>query len=80
MKAITNIRLTTQKLASRLYSVAPTRADKQRGASALEYIVLAAAIIFIVGVLASNNQVRNTLKGAFDNLFSDAENAGQQQP
>ncbi|MBL7252056.1 Flp family type IVb pilin [Alloalcanivorax marinus] len=74
MKAITNIRLTTQKLAARLYSVAPTRADKQRGASALEYIVLAAAIIFVVGILATNDTVQTTLQTAFTQLFTDATN------
>ena len=73
MKAITNIRLTARKLATRLHSAAPTRADKQRGASALEYIVLAAAIIFIVGILATNTTVQTTLETAFNNLFTDAE-------
>ncbi|MFP1677117.1 Flp family type IVb pilin [Alloalcanivorax sp. C16-2] len=77
MKAITNIRLTTQKLAARLYSVAPTRADKQRGASALEYIVLAAAIIVIVGVLATVfGGESNPLSDAFSSLFSTAQGVG----
>ena len=72
MKAIDNIRFTTQKLAARLYSVAPSRADKQRGASALEYIVLAAVIIFVVGALATNDTVQKALNDAFSKLFSDA--------
>jgi len=77
MKAITNIQLITQKLAARLYTAAPTRADKQRGASALEYIVLAAAIIAIVGVLATLwGDGNNPLSRAFQQLFSDAQTPG----
>ena len=34
----------------RLYTQLPGRARNQRGASALEYIVLAAALIIIIGV------------------------------
>ncbi|WP_375177428.1 hypothetical protein [Marinobacter mobilis] len=46
---------------------------QQKGATALEYIVLAAAIIIIVGVLASNTTVQTTLTNAFNNLFTNAQ-------
>lgn len=46
---------------------------QQKGATALEYIVLAAAVIIIVGVLATNTDVQDALTGAFTNLFDDAQ-------
>jgi Flp pilus assembly pilin Flp len=61
----------------RLYTQLPGRARNQRGASALEYIVLAAAIIVIVGVLATLfGDGENPLTDAFSDLFSSASNAG----
>ena len=60
----------------RLYTQLPGRARNQRGASALEYIVLAAALIIIIGVLATNQTVQTTINSAFSNLFTDASNAG----
>ena len=72
MKSIIHLHFGLQKLAVRLFGGVSTRADKQRGASALEYIVLAAAIIFIVGILSTNTTVQTTLENAFNNLFSDA--------
>jgi len=74
MKSLTVFTNVSQQLAARLFSRGRTQADKQRGASALEYIVLAAAIIFIVGILATNATVQNTLQSAFENLFSSAQN------
>lgn len=56
----------------RLYTQMPGRARNQRGASALEYIVLAAALIIIIGVLATNDTVKDTFETAFQNLFTDA--------
>lgn len=47
--------------------------ERQRGATALEYIVLAAAVIIIVGVLAASG-VGETLVDAFTDLFTDATN------
>lgn len=64
-------------LMARLYTRSSGRARKQRGASALEYIVLAAALIIIIGVLSQNQGVRTALNTAFSNLFSDAQTAGQ---
>jgi len=74
MKSLTIFTNVSQQLAARLFCRGRTQADKQRGASALEYIVLAAAIIFIVGILATNTTVQNTLQSAFENLFSSAQN------
>ncbi|TBW51843.1 hypothetical protein EZI54_16515 [Marinobacter halodurans] len=48
----------------------------QRGASALEYIVLAAAIIGIVTLLITQTDVGTTFTGAFEGLFDDAANPG----
>ncbi len=72
MKSSTVFTNASQQRAARLFSRGRTQADKQRGASALEYIVLAAAIIFIVGILATNETVQTTLENAFKQLFSDA--------
>ena len=74
MKSLTVFTTASQQLAARLFSRGRTQADKQRGASALEYIVLAAAIIFIVGILATNTTVQTTFQNAFENLFSSAQN------
>ena len=68
MKAITNIRFTTQKLAARLYSVAPTRADKQRGASALEYIVLAAVIVIAIITALTTTDIATKITGTFQEI------------
>ncbi|MGB2247521.1 MAG: Flp family type IVb pilin [Alcanivorax sediminis] len=65
-----------QSLMARLFTRMPGRAHGQRGASALEYIVLAAALIIIIGVLATNTTVQDALNSAFENLFADASNAG----
>ena len=73
MKSLTIFTSVSQQLAARLFSRGRTQADKQRGASALEYIVLAAAIIFIVGILATNETVQTTLETAFNNLFTEAQ-------
>lgn len=53
--------------------LAMTAPKQQKGATALEYIVLAAAIIVVVGVLASNTTVQTALETAFSNLFTDAQ-------
>ena len=73
MKSLTIFTTASQRLAARLFSRGRTQADKQRGASALEYIVLAAAIIFIVGILATNDTVQTSLEDAFEGLFDSAE-------
>ena len=70
MKAITNIRFTTQKLAARLYSVAPTRADKQRGASALEYIVLAAVIVIAIITALTTTEIGSKITETFTQIVN----------
>lgn len=45
---------------------------RQKGATALEYIVLAAAVIVILGVLATNDGVQSAVNSAFTGLFSEA--------
>lgn len=56
--------------------LAMTSPKQQQGATALEYIVLAAAIIIIIGVLATSTTVQDALTGAFEGLFSDATSGG----
>lgn len=48
--------------------------SKQKGASALEYIVLAAALIGILTVLATSD-VGTQVVSAFTSLFTDATSA-----
>ena len=73
---MSTLTMISQFIFARLYTQLPGRARKQRGASALEYIVLAAALIIIIGVLATNSTVQDALEGAFEGLFQSAETAG----
>ena len=75
MKSLTIFTNVSQQLAARLFSRGHTQADKQRGASALEYIVLAAAIIIIVGFALNNPTVKASLQSTFEGLFDSAETA-----
>jgi len=77
---MSTLTMISQFIFTRLYSQLPGRARKQRGASALEYIVLAAALIIIIGVLATNSTVQDALESAFEGLFSSAETAGAGTP
>jgi len=45
---------------------------KQRGASSLEYIMLAAVIIAVLALLTSDNRLGNTVRDAFTDLFTEA--------
>ncbi len=76
---MSTLTMISQFVFARLYTQLPGRARKQRGASALEYIVLAAALIIIIGVLSQNQAVRTALNGAFTDLFDSAQTAGQGQ-
>ncbi len=69
---MSTLTMIAQFVFARLYTQLPGRARKQRGASALEYIVLAAALIIIIGVMATNGTVSTALETAFTNLFTDA--------
>lgn len=62
----------TQRVAANLSVVGWSARDRQRGASALEYIVLAAAVIIIIGVLANTPTVRDAVREAFESLFDSA--------
>ncbi|GGJ99379.1 hypothetical protein GCM10007426_30570 [Alloalcanivorax dieselolei] len=53
MKMIRSFNAATQSLMARLYTQMPTRSNRQRGASALEYIVLAAVIVIAVAAGAA---------------------------
>lgn len=64
----------SRRLTAKAY--AATLPRKQQGATALEYIVLAAAIIIIIGVLSTNSTVQDTLSNAFNQLFTDAASTG----
>lgn len=61
----------TQRVAANLSVVGWSARDRQRGASALEYIVLAAAIIVIIGFIAGSD-VGDLLVDAFKDLFDNA--------
>lgn len=44
----------------------------ERGVVSIEYIVLGAAIIVLIGVLGTNAAVQKALQDAFTNLFNKA--------
>ncbi|MDX6205294.1 MAG: hypothetical protein QOE76_658 [Frankiales bacterium] len=46
--------------------------DRDAGVVSIEYLVLGAAIIFIIGIMSTDTTVQNTVKGAFDGLFQKA--------
>ena len=67
-----------QQLFIRLYSHLPTSASRQRGATSLEYLMLAAVVIAILVFLSTNTEVRQAISDAFSNIFnvgSDAADA-----
>ncbi len=67
MKSLTIFTTASQQLAARLFSRGRTQADKQRGASALEYIVLAAAIV--IALVAAAVVFGKELPTVFQDLF-----------
>ena len=72
---MSTLTMISQFVFARLYSQLPGRARKQRGASALEYIVLAAALIIIIGV-GINAVGSEAIQTAFSDLFSSAGTGG----
>ncbi|MFT0138574.1 hypothetical protein ACEK07_17160 [Alcanivoracaceae bacterium MT1] len=80
MKMIQSFNTAIQSLMVRLYTQMPTRSNRQRGASALEYIVLAAAIIIIVGFALNNDTVKGLLQDTFEGLFDSASDAAGPAP
>jgi Flp pilus assembly pilin Flp len=57
-------------VATRMHTAAQRR--EERGVVSIEYIVLGAAIILLIGVLGTATEVQTALKTAFTNLFSNA--------
>ncbi|QJX03332.1 Flp family type IVb pilin [Alcanivorax sp. IO_7] len=53
-----------------MYSVAPTRADKQRGASALEYIVLAAVIVIAIITALTTTEIGSKITETFTQIVN----------
>jgi len=51
----------------------PTPLAKERGASSLEYLILAAVIIAILVYVNGNDELGKTLQGVFDGLFDKVE-------
>lgn len=47
----------------------------ERGVVSIEYLVLGAALIVLIGVLATNGTVQTALSNAFSNLFTKAGGA-----
>ncbi|MBO6851143.1 MAG: Flp family type IVb pilin [Marinobacter sp.] len=56
-----------------------TSTSNQKGASALEYLVLAAAIVLIIGV-AMGTGLGDQVTQAFSDLFTDAASGGGGTP
>lgn len=68
MKVTSSLQTASQWLAVRLYTRGASRADRQRGASALEYIVLAVAIVIVVATGAA--LLSPEITAAFDDLVT----------
>lgn len=78
MKMIQSFNTAIQSLMVRLFTQMPTRNNRQRGASALEYIMLAAVIVGLLVVVATQfgGDGENPILNFFTDLFSKAEDAG----
>ena len=75
MKSLTIFTSVSQQLAARLFSRGRTQADKQRGASALEYVMLAAVLVGILAVVATTfgAEGENPIVNIFNDLFGKAK-------
>lgn len=75
MNKVTNSFLTAHAMVSAVVfgglQKLETRRD-ERGVVSIEYIVLGAAIIVLIGVLGTNAGVQEALQTAFKNLFNKA--------
>lgn len=71
MKPITQLQFGLQKLAVRLFGGASTRADKQRGASALEYIVLAAVIVIATITALTTTGIGDKITETFQQIVNE---------
>lgn len=66
-----------QALFVRLYSVMPEgKWGKQKGATALEYLMIAAALIALLVFLAQSPAVQGAIESAFQNLFESDDLPG----
>ena len=74
MKSLTIFTSVSQQLAARLFSRGRTQADKQRGASALEYVMLAAVLVGILAVVATTfgAEGANPIVNMFNDVFGKA--------
>lgn len=48
---------------------------RQKGASSLEYLMLAAVIIAILVTVSTDNAISDKITATFDSLFSDVQSA-----
>tara|TARA_R100000501_G_scaffold8915_1_gene18155 strand:+ start:1159 stop:1407 length:249 start_codon:yes stop_codon:yes gene_type:complete len=68
MKSLTIFTIASQQLAARLFSRGRTQADKQRGASALEYIVLAAVIVIAIITALTTTDIASKITDTFQTI------------
>jgi len=68
MKSLTIFTTASQRLAARLFSRGRTQADKQRGASALEYIVLAAVIVIAIITALTTTDIASKITDTFQTI------------
>ena len=73
---IQTIKAFSHRFSTNLQFQKMTLKSRQRGASALEYLVLAAAIVLIIGA-AVGTGLDEQVKLAFSDLFTDAANGGE---
>lgn len=69
MKIIDSINNASQRFAVRLYTRGMGRSDRQRGISALEYIILAVLIVLVVASAAT--LLGPKIKAAFSHVSSN---------
>jgi len=71
MKSPTVFTNVSQQLAARLFSRGRTQADKQRGASALEYIVLAAVIVIAIITALTTTDIASKITDTFQTIVDE---------
>ena len=71
MKSLTIFTSVSQQLAARLFSRGRTQADKQRGASALEYIVLAAVIVIATITALTTTDIASKITDTFQTIVDE---------
>ena len=71
MKSLTIFTNVSQQLAARLFCRGRTQADKQRGASALEYIVLAAVIVIAIITALTTTDIASKITDTFQTIVDE---------